>query len=410
MSYITREDGERFVIPSYRDILIAKQKGHLKKEVVALSSSYGDYITLQKKGPAQYEVAFSQDTGYLLGETIWHQFKKPMDLIYCEAIPDTSEAILVIVKAGSVYLDGRFPVDSIPEELIIFLTQQNNFEIYVYGDVPISKEPEAGKFSFEAGSVKSFTVLEKPVFPSLPLLRMYQLQLVDLVLKSQGIGGFPTGRLIALVVLIGLTYLGYSYFTAKKQEVVAKEEVDPYEAYYATLASPEPEHVVAQVISSLNILFTMPGWGIDQLTYEGGTLKVTLISQGGTVEGLFAWGKNNNISVNIYREGIYLMVPLDAPSRPKTKSISRVNETIAIVVDRMAAVFPANNLRLGEFTSQGVFTNVEMTMGFDKTSPAILDLMGKQFRGLPLVLQKMTVGVNNDSSLIASITLQVLGN
>src|SRR5262245_59869678 len=187
MPYITREDGERFVIPSYRDVLTVKQKNQLKKEIVLLSQSYGEYITLQKKSPTQYEVAFSPDTGYLLGESIWQHFKKPNDLIYCEAVANTTEAILVIVKSGSVYLDGSFPVDSIPEELIIFLTQENNFEIYTYGDVPISAEAEAGKFSFEPNSVKSFTRLDKPVFPTLPLYKVYQLQLVDPVLRSQGI-------------------------------------------------------------------------------------------------------------------------------------------------------------------------------------------------------------------------------
>ena len=70
MPYITREDGERFVIPSYRDVLIAKQKSQLKKEILLLSQSYGAYITLQKKSATQYEVAFSPETGYLLGESI----------------------------------------------------------------------------------------------------------------------------------------------------------------------------------------------------------------------------------------------------------------------------------------------------------------------------------------------------
>src|SRR4029078_7907890 len=143
---------------------------------------------------------------------IWHQFNKPQDLIYCEAIPNTAEAILVIVKSGSVYLDGSFPLESIPEELIIFLTQQNNFEIYTYGDVPISKDPEAGKFSFEPSSVKSFTELDKPVFPTLPLLKSYQLQLVDPVLKGQGIGIFPTKQLVTGVILVAAGWLAWSYF------------------------------------------------------------------------------------------------------------------------------------------------------------------------------------------------------
>ena len=148
MSYITREDGEHFVIPSYRDVITSKQKSFIKKEILLLSQSYGEYITLQKKNDNQYEVAFSPDTGYLLGESLWHYFKRPLDMIYCEAIPNTTEAILVIVKNGSVYLDGSFPLDSIPEELVVFLTQQNNFEICIYGDVPISQTPEIGKFSF----------------------------------------------------------------------------------------------------------------------------------------------------------------------------------------------------------------------------------------------------------------------
>ena len=146
MPYITREDGEHFVIPSYRDVLTAKNKSALKRDILALSQNYGEYITLQRKSPLQYEIAFSPDTGYLLGESIWHHFKRPQEMIYCEAIPNTTEAILVIVKLGSVYLDGKIPIDSISEELIIFLTQQNQFNIYIYGSVPISQTPEEGKF------------------------------------------------------------------------------------------------------------------------------------------------------------------------------------------------------------------------------------------------------------------------
>jgi hypothetical protein len=107
MPYITREDGERFIIPSYRDTISANKSSLLKKEVMLLSSNYGEYIVLQKKKSAsEYEVAFSADQGYLLGESVWNYFKQPFDMIYCEAIPNTTEAILVIVKSGSVYLDG----------------------------------------------------------------------------------------------------------------------------------------------------------------------------------------------------------------------------------------------------------------------------------------------------------------
>src|SRR5580704_2945671 len=137
MAYLTREDGERFVIPSYRDV-ISKRKNQLKDDLLELSARYGEFITFQRRGLAQFEIAFSHDTGYLFGECVWSYFKRPVDLIYCEAIPETTEAYLVIVKEGGVYLDGIFPLDSIPEELVVFTTQKNSFEVYIYGEVSIS--------------------------------------------------------------------------------------------------------------------------------------------------------------------------------------------------------------------------------------------------------------------------------
>src|SRR5580692_9804853 len=130
MPYITRDDGEHFVIPSYRDVLGYTNKAQLKKDILALSEKYGQYITLQKRGP-KYEAAFSPDAGYLLGECVWLHFKRPLDMIYCEIVPNKAEALLVVVKEGSIYLDGQFPIDGIAEELIVFLTQQNQFAIYI---------------------------------------------------------------------------------------------------------------------------------------------------------------------------------------------------------------------------------------------------------------------------------------
>ena len=114
-------------------------------------AKYGEYITFQRRGLAQFEIAFSRDAGYLFGECVWHYFKRPNDMIYCEAIPDTTEAYFVIVKEGGVYLDGTFPLENIAEEILVFAAQRHEFEIYIYGEVPISERPQEGKFAFDAG-------------------------------------------------------------------------------------------------------------------------------------------------------------------------------------------------------------------------------------------------------------------
>lgn len=412
MPYITREDGEHFVIPSYRDVLTVKQKSQLKKEILLLSQSYGEYITLQKKGTNQYEVAFSPDTGYLLGESIWHHFNKPLDLIYCEAIPNTTEAILVIVKSGSVYLDGSFPMDSIPEELIIFLTQQNNFEIYVYGDVPISKEPEAGKFSFEESSVKSYTVMDKPVFPTLPLMKTFQLQLVDAVLKEQGIGVVPIKPIVIGLAVIAVVYFGWSYYSSTRVVTtkVEKPQVNPYQQFINTLSSPAPDQEVNAFLDSLELLATLPGWTVTNVKYIHNTINATIVSLGGKLEDLYAWATENKANVTIQRTGILLTIGIKLPNRSAPKQIYSSPQIISTLIDRMSNVYPGNVMDLGDTVRKGVYSDTIIKIKFTNAGPVVLDLIGKQFADLPIVIHDITLRIDKGFNLTGSITIDALGN
>jgi hypothetical protein len=410
MAYITREDGIHFVIPSYRDVLTVKQKSQLKKDILLLSQSYGEYITMQKKGVSQYEVAFSPDTGYLLGESIWNYFKRPMDMIYCERIPNSTEAILVVVKGGSVYLDGSFPIENISEELVIFLTQENNFEINVYGDVPISQTPAEGKFSFEPSSVKTFTILDKPVFPTLPLLKMYQLQLVNSVLKAQGIGVFPVTPVLLVIVLGALGYFGWTYLQKPPPPPPPPEVVNPYLTFNTQLNSPAPEQEIDSFVEGLNTLLTIPGWTATHFDYSSGSISGSLLSQGGKLEDLLLWGKANNVVVIIAPLGITVSMPVNMPpNRPIPTQIYPMKQVIAQFVDKMVRVYPGNVLKLGNFVSKGKYTDVTVTISVDSISPATLVLIGEQTKDLPFVLQGINVDVNN-GALTGSINFDALGS
>ncbi len=410
MPYITREDGERFVIPSYRDVLSAKSKNSLKRDILLLSQSYGEYITLQKKTITQYEVAFSPDTGYLLGESVWQYFKRPLDLIYCEAIPNTTEAILVIVKAGSVYLDGSFPLDSIPEELIIFLTQQNNFEIYIYGDVPISQEAVAGKFSFEPSSVKSFNVLEKPIFPNLPLLKMYQLQPVEIVLKAQGIGGFTARQ---LMIGLGLTVLGYvawSYYTPRPGEVVqVQPEQNPFQVYIDLLKTPDPSSEINDFTNSLQVFLTIPGWVAKHIEYARPNVTATMVSDGGEIRDLMSWAEKNDMAMVLKPDGVYVTKMLRLTNRHFPAKIYPVKDVIANFLDRLSKVYPGNHVKLNDFENKGVYTDVQVTVMVDEITPILLTLIGQQLKDLPFSLQSIVFDIDK-GSLTGTIVIDALGN
>lgn len=411
MPYITREDGEHFVIPSYRDVLTAKSKNLLKRDILLLSQSYGEYITLQKKGPTQWEVAFSSETGHLLGESVWHYFRRPIDMIYCEAIPNTTEAILVIVKAGSVYLDGSFPLDSIPEELIIFLTQKNFFEIYTYGDVPISETTQEGKFSFEPSSVKSFTQLPEPAFPKVPLLRMYQLQLVDQVLRAHGIGVFPTRQLLlAAIIIIGI-WFGYDHFIRRGVQVIeiVTPETNPYQGYNLALSSPAPDAQIKQVLAATRLMLSMPGWHANALSYGNGSLSVRVQSNGGTVESLKTWANVNFAGLDLRQDGIYLILNFTNPNRSQPQQIYPVKDIIGQLIDRLSKVYPGNHIQINQIKNDGVYSTTNFDITLTNISPVQLALISESLQGLPLVLKQMTI-MQTNSTISGTINMDALGS
>jgi hypothetical protein len=410
MPYITREDGERFVIPSYRDVLRAKKATLLKREIMLLASNYGDYATIQKKSKTEFEVAFSPDSGYLLGETVWAYFNRPRDLIYCEVIPDTNEAILVIVKGGSVYLDGSFPIDSISEELVIFKTQKNEFDIYIYGDVPISQTFEEGKISFDANSVHSFNVLPEPIFQTLPIIKAFQLQLIDVILKSQGIGVFPLKPLLLFVGLLAIVWAIWEVISTHKVELPPSfiSVVNPYQVYVSTLTSPSPDKEVQVLVDQITQLLTIPGWFPSSITYKEGALQASLKSNGARTDTLFKWADNNKADVSIQPNGIYITLNAKLNDRPPPSTISKIRDVIASLIDRLSYVIPGNPLQIGVYENKGQYIQSSLTIDFTDISLTTLALMGKQFKGLPLVLTNAQITMN-DGFASGSLALIVLG-
>jgi hypothetical protein len=414
MPYITREDGERFIIPSYRDTLSAKKKSLLKKEVVLLSSSYGEYITLQKKTASSYEIAISPDSGYLLGECVWHYFKRPYDMVYCEEIPNTGEAILVIVKSGSVYLDGSFSLDSIPEELVIFKTQSNNFSIFISGNVPISETPEDGKFCFDASSIRSFSVLDKPVFPTLPGIKAFQLQLVETVLRSHGIGVIPVKPIILALMGIAAVYFIVQFAATHKKtiQIVMVAPTNPYQAYNDALITPDPSRQITAITNTIGLFWSIPGWQPMSLDYTPGVIakiRVKVTSSGARLSVLYNWAQHNNITVDLTSTGVFINYLTAVEKRSVPNTISSTQDVISAVLDRLSYVLPGNSVTYGVTADKKTYTETNIGIGFSDVSPATLDLIGKSISNLPLVLTKVSLSIT-DTGLSGIISLKALGN
>ena len=411
MPHIIRDDGERFVIPSYRDTLTVKKASLLKREILLLTENYGDYITLQKKAQTQFEVAFSSESGTLLGETVWHYFKRPRDLIYCEALPDTNEVILVIVKSGSVYLDGSFPVDTVPEELIVFQTQQNNFEIYLYGDVPISETQESGKFTFDKTSVKSFTYLEASAFKQLPILKSFQLQLVDVVLRSHGIGTFPIKPVLIVVAALFAIFIFWEFISTEAEEiqVAVVAAKDPYEDYIKELRTPDPTEQIQALVKKIILFSSIPGWRPISYNYNAGSIEAPIRSAGTRSNVLFDWAARNNATVTINPSGFILSTTVNTINRPAPTAIYSSKKVLANLMDKISYILPNNPLKVSTMASKGKYNITDLSIDFQQISPTTLALIGQQLKDLPITLFKVTLSVS-DGSLTGKIELRILGN
>jgi hypothetical protein len=279
--------------------------------------------------------------------------------------------------------------------------------------VPISQEPEAGKFNFEASSVKSFTVLDKPVFPTLPLHKMYQLQLVDVVLQQQGIGVFPTRPILLLVIIAGLAWAAWSYFSSGEEVVVVekKQEVNPYQPFFNALKTAPPDQEVLAFTSQLGMFFQMPGWRIKDIKYIHGTINLNVLSTGGTMSTLYAWSKHNKINMSIRKTGVMLTKNISVAKRDMPKTISPISRIIATIVDRVAEVNPGNNLDIADTVNKKVFGSVLIKIKFASVAPVILNLIGEQLAGLPLTLNDITISsVDGNNNLTGFITVEALGN
>lgn len=417
MPYITREDGEHFVVPSYRDILSAKKSALLKKEILLLSANYGNFITLQRKNADQYEAAFANDAGYLLGESIWHFFKQPTDLIYCEALPGTTDALLVIVKSGSVYLDGTFPIDSIPDELVIFKTQLGKFHIYISGDVPISENPEPGKISFEPHIVASFTVLPNRVFPTLPLISAYKLVSANTLLKKRGIGAVSTKKIIIFSSIPALLIIMVLYFSIHKEQTphFMMSTINPWQNYLNAINStPTADSEIRALIDKIKILYSAPGWNVTKIKYENRSLQAAMISINAKIAPLFAWASqkkfNNEITIQIIPDGVFATLPIQIKNRDKVSTYSPIQEVVATVIDRINSIWLGMTISIGDLNDNGTYSTLPIMIAFESFSIDNLSFLASQLSKLPLILSKADIDINSSNgTLTGKFTFNALG-
>jgi len=422
MPQIRRQDDVPFVVYTYRELVAAKKTSLLKRELQMLAREHGDFARFYLYPDGDYEAVFSRESGYLLGENIWQHFGNSLDLIYCEQLIDTENALLVVVRDGSVYLDAELPIANLMDEFINLIGGENKYDIYLYGDIPLGKTATEEKFAFEPTMVKNFTILQEPVFPTLEVDE--SLKLIPFEEALEELPSKSTSYAKYIVVVVFMLVVGYGIWkTLQPAEVTPaapvtftpiaqpKVQQNPYQQYITALSTPSPSEEIKQTLNSVKQLLTIPGWGPASMTFDvpSQTATFTLDNVGGDAKFLLSWVKKNNVNFTLVSDKATITYKFTVPNRSKPTNIYNLRETVAMLYDGLQKIFPGTNVSLTDSEQQGIYRSISLTVSFSQVSFEVLELLANALHGYPVVMQKFSITSIDNGIMSGSIQLQILG-
>ncbi len=416
MATIRRDDGLQFIIRPYRELLESGKTSILKRKIRILSQKYGENVRIFKQDKDRFEAVFSRDSGFLLGETIWIYLNKLRYLIYCEALPEPRQALLVVVRDGIVFLDNKMSFTALIDELISLSIFDEKFDIYTYGDVPLGRSNEHGKFAFTDRNVNSFKVLEEPLLSKLTVYEEAQLQPLKLALTSPCLGKSKFVPIIIAAAIIIAIFIACHLYRSTPHIALAdinlvdlKPPVNPYLQYYQALATPQPQQQLIEFALMTRSAYTLPGWKIDNVSYNDNHYTIQLSSTGGSIASVQSWSELNNIDMNLQAEGITLSTASLLKNRSQFTTIYPIQQVLGLLIDDISRIFPSKDVTFSDITNYQRYKETNVTVNFSKIDPGVLILMGQEIDELPVAID--TINITPQNGLFSgNITLKVLGD
>lgn len=383
-----------FLFQPYREALTVKNSSLLRKEIQYLAQQHGQYCRIFKRKAGEIETVFSQEPGYLLGETVWHYFEETPYLIYAEKVDDA--VILVVVRDGVVYLDAKFTAADLTDELKkVLSTDSQKYKVYTFGIVP-----------FKFVDVGMYKALDKSVFNDLVWDSAFQLLPVFDALREHGLED-RTRSSLAFVTIICLGLLGTLWWYSSQPKTTVS--VNPYERYELSLQTPTPASEALALTQGIQKLNQIPGWEIQSVHYNGEVGNAKLNSIGGTATQLLTMSQSMGMVVNFSSNGVFVNFTSALSHRPLPDKIANTEKTVAIIMDRMTHVLPKKSVGVDQTITNRVFKQVEMTISFNNVSPEVLQLIGSSLDDLPVNIDSITVSVKN-GLLSGYFKISVVGN
>lgn len=407
MPVLRREDGVQFVLQPYRELLSMQSRGLLKQELHFLGQNYGMYARVFSQPDKRFEAVFSHDPGYLLGEMVWNHFGRPVNLIYCEALPDSEEILLIMVRDGNVFLDARVDALQLQEEITALYSNPILFKFYVVGNVPVSEHPEAGKLHLEKAVVQSFAILNTSVFLTIAIEPQFHLLPLERAVAELKLD--QKAQLLALGVLLAVLGMGVWWWFSTESTPPGVVET-PLETFQMALRTPAPSDQLSALSRNVPVIYNIPGWIATQLTYSGSAIQVQANTLGGSLLSLLAWTNFHHMGMQITPAGATLSIPILVQTRITDEEVPQSTQlALATLIDRVKQTLPEKSIQISNTVNHGFYKEVQVIITVDNVAPEVLNIIGQQLIGLPVTLTNCSFNLAN-GLLSGTIQLTILGD
>ncbi|MGB6976787.1 MAG: hypothetical protein WBE18_04960 [Gammaproteobacteria bacterium] len=413
MPILRREDGTKFAVQTYRELLTFKKSSLLRNEVRILAQDHGEYIRIFVQTNKQLEAVFSSEPGYLLAESVWYYVGKPTNMLYCEALA-AKQVIVVVVRNSIIYLDAVLPNNEVVGELSSLIADQYKYDIYLFGNVPVSDVEEENKFFLHPQLIKSLNRPTESLFAALPVFKNLELQPLALALTIPELSkrslALPIGIGVTGLIILGIWYYATRPAVQPMQPIVQQVRIDPYALYKAAFVTPAPEKQLGEIAAVTKLVYALPGWQATQINYNDSIYQITVTSLGGSTKSIIQWANENHFGIDLTPAGATLTVNSNLAKRSQPTYIYDVQQVTSLILDRLKNILPDRNVTIGNVTPNVGYKTVPVTIAFTGISPDVLVLIGRQLANLPVTLSSITIGIQQAGLLNGTIQLTALGS
>lgn len=423
MSVIVRDDGIRFVLRTYRELLKQNRRSLLKQQLRFLAGQYGQYVYLapSKTDSVSLKAVFSMESGYLLGESVWQHLERPHHFIYCERHPEENEqAIVIVVIDDHVHIDTILMDDEITPELLPLFTLSVSFELITFGNLSIKlcedNEETDHLMALPKSMINQHRSLTTSLILELPAYPEYELHLLPKVLTSkllqQSIPWPPIAILIILLVLVSIWFFYPAPPETTTIQSVAPATIDSsaYAEFYQALNVPNAQALITNLIQIINNISALPGWQLQTVNYDGAEYHFALNRLGGDIRWFNRWAKKNDYVVMLTTNGADLTVSNTISARPKPQQIYYSQQILSFIDEQLSVILSDRSLLVGAAQTYSKVQSIPITLNLNSASPSLLTLISQVLgNDLPITINHIQFSVDEANLLNGTIQFSVWG-